>query len=120
MTVLLNHDTKLSIVFLLNLPIITCKTTTSNAVLPKVGVESIQILFIWMLMRGMKKNWRHDNYEHVYQRGQLSFVAEGYQYIYIESRIYLVPQNHLIWIPSNIKHKSHSEAKNIDLVVVLY
>ncbi|WON93735.1 AraC family transcriptional regulator [Sphingobacterium sp. UGAL515B_05] len=67
-----------------------------------------------------EKNWRHDDYEHVHQRGQLSFVAEGYQYFYIENRIYLVPQNHVIWIPSNIRHRSHSEAENIDLMVVLY
>jgi AraC-like DNA-binding protein len=67
-----------------------------------------------------EKNYQHDDYEHVHQRGQISFVAEGYQYFHIENRIYLVPQNHVIWIPSAIKHKSHSEAENIDLMVILY
>lgn len=67
-----------------------------------------------------EKNWKHDDYEHVHQRGQLSFVAKGYQYFYIENSIYLVPQNHVIWIPSGVKHKSRSEAEHIDLMVVLY
>jgi AraC-like DNA-binding protein len=67
-----------------------------------------------------EKNYQHDEYEHEHQRGQISFVAKGYQYFHIENKIYLVPQNHVIWIPSGIKHKSHSEAENIDLMVVLY
>lgn len=67
-----------------------------------------------------QKNWTHDDYEHVHARGQLSFVSQGYQYFYIENRIYLVPQNHVIWIPSKVKHKSRSEAEHVDLMVILY
>lgn len=67
-----------------------------------------------------EKYWKHDDYEHVHQRSQLSFIAQGYQYFYIHNKIYLVPQNHVIWIPSGLRHKCRSEAENTDLMVVLY
>ncbi|MGV0923865.1 AraC family transcriptional regulator [Empedobacter tilapiae] len=67
-----------------------------------------------------EKNWMHDDYEHMHQRYQLTYVTEGYQYFHIEQEIYLVPQNHVIWIPSNIKHRTTSEAKTVNLMTVLF
>lgn len=67
-----------------------------------------------------ERNWKHDDYNHVHERAQLSFVAEGYQYFHIDNRIYLVPQNHVIWIPSGIIHKTSTEAAIVDLMVLLF
>lgn len=67
-----------------------------------------------------EKNWRHDDYGHIHQRFQLTYVMEGYQYVYIENRQYLVPQHHVIWIPSDRMHKTKSEAATVNLMVVLF
>ncbi len=78
--------------------------------------DSVEIdSFVWY-----EKNWKHDDYDHVHMRSQLSFVAEGYQYFYIDQKIYLVPQNHVIWIPSGIRHRATSQANYVDLMVLLY
>ncbi|WP_312395172.1 AraC family transcriptional regulator [Chryseobacterium sp.] len=71
--------------------------------------------FIWY-----EKDWIHDDYDHIHQRYQLTYVEEGYQYLHIENKIYLVPQNHLIWIPSGVKHRTETEAKTVNLMVVLF
>lgn len=71
--------------------------------------------FVWY-----EQNWKHDDYNHVHARAQLSFVAEGYQYFHIDNRIYLVPQNHVIWIPSNLLHKTSTEAPVVDLMIILF
>lgn len=71
--------------------------------------------FIWY-----EENWQHDDYEHLHQRAQLTFVTEGYQYFHINDKIYLVPQNHVIWVPSLQKHKITSEAKTVKLMVSLF
>jgi hypothetical protein len=47
-------------------------------------------------------------------------VEEGYQYFHIDQKIYLVPQHHVIWIPSGIAHKITSEAKTVNLMVFLF
>ncbi|SIT23141.1 transcriptional regulator, AraC family [Chryseobacterium ureilyticum] len=67
-----------------------------------------------------EKDWRHDTYEHVHDRAQLTFVEEGYQYFHIDQKIYLVPQHHVIWIPSKKAHKITSEAKTVNLMVFLF
>lgn len=66
------------------------------------------------------KNWQHDEYEHTHLRSQLTYVEEGYQYFYIDQKIYLVPQHHVIWIPSAKKHRTTSEARTVNLMVVLF
>ncbi len=71
--------------------------------------------YVWF-----EENWQHDEYEHTHQRYQLTYVAEGYQYFHIEQKIYLVPQNHVIWIPTNKEHRTTSEAKTVNLMLVLF
>lgn len=71
--------------------------------------------YIWF-----EENWQHDEYQHTHQRYQLTYVAEGYQYFHIEQKIYLVPQNHIIWIPADREHGTTSEAKTVHLMVVLF
>ena len=67
-----------------------------------------------------EKDWNHDQYEHSHERAQLTFVEEGYQYFHVDRKIYLVPQNHVIWIPSKKAHKITSEAKTVNLMVFLF
>lgn len=67
-----------------------------------------------------EKDWKHDEYEHIHERAQLTYVEEGYQYLHIEQKIYLVPKNHVIWIPSGVKHRTTSEAKTVNLMVILF
>ncbi|KFF74665.1 AraC family transcriptional regulator [Chryseobacterium sp. P1-3] len=67
-----------------------------------------------------EKNWRHDDNEHIHARSQLTFVEEGYQYFHIENKIHLVPQHHVIWIPSEKAHKITSEAQTVELMVFLF
>ncbi|WP_326983525.1 AraC family transcriptional regulator [Chryseobacterium sp. MYb264] len=67
-----------------------------------------------------EKNWKHDDYEHSHNRSQLTFVEEGYQYFHIDQKIYLVPQNHVIWIPSGKSHRITSEAQTVNLMVFLF
>ncbi|WP_228401557.1 AraC family transcriptional regulator [Chryseobacterium sp. PMSZPI] len=67
-----------------------------------------------------EKNWKHDDYEHIHHRAQLSFVEDGYQYFHIDQKIYLVPQYHVIWVPSGKAHKITSEAQTVNLTVFLF
>ncbi|UKB86170.1 AraC family transcriptional regulator [Chryseobacterium sp. MEBOG06] len=67
-----------------------------------------------------EKNWKHDDYEHIHHRAQLTFVEEGYQYFHIDHKIYLVPQHHVIWVPSGKAHQITSEAKTVNLMVFLF
>ncbi|WP_185156434.1 AraC family transcriptional regulator [Chryseobacterium sp. Tr-659] len=67
-----------------------------------------------------EKNWKHDDHEHNHNRAQLTFVEEGYQYFHIDQKIYIVPQHHVIWIPSGKAHKITSEAQTVNLMVFLF
>lgn len=67
-----------------------------------------------------EQNWKHDDYEHTHKRAQLTYVEEGYQYFHIDQKIYLVPQNHVIWIPSGKPHRITSEAKTVKLMLFLF
>lgn len=71
--------------------------------------------YIWY-----EQDWQHDEYEHTHQRYQLTYVTEGYQYFHIEQKIYLVPQNHVIWIPTNKRHRTTSDATAVHLMVVFF
>lgn len=66
------------------------------------------------------QDWKHDAYTHVHQRGQLTYVEQGYQYFHLGAKTYLVPKNHVIWIPSNQEHRISSEAKTVHLRVALF
>lgn len=67
-----------------------------------------------------ENNWKHDDYEHIHHRAQLTYVEEGYQYFHIDQKIYIVPQHHVIWIPSGKAHKITSEAQTVNLMVFLF
>lgn len=71
--------------------------------------------YIWC-----ETDWKHDDHEHSHQRSQLTFVEEGYQYFHIDQKIYIVPQHHVIWIPSGKAHRISSEAKTVNLMVFLF
>ncbi|MDR2284515.1 MAG: AraC family transcriptional regulator [Sphingobacterium sp.] len=81
-----------------------------------LGVDSIPAdAYIWY-----ENNWEHDKYEHSHIRYQLTYVEEGYQYFHIGTQIYLVPQNHVIWIPSAREHRTTSNAKTVNLMLILF
>ncbi|WP_286970701.1 AraC family transcriptional regulator [Flavobacterium sp. UBA4854] len=66
------------------------------------------------------QNWQHDEYLHTHERYQLTYVEEGYQYFHIEEKTYLVPQNHVIWIPTKKEHRISSESKTVNLIIALF
>ncbi|MCC3215111.1 AraC family transcriptional regulator [Chryseobacterium sp. X308] len=69
--------------------------------------------FVWF-----EENWIHDNVLHHHQKGQLVYVESGFQYITIEEKIYLLPQNHAVWIPPNAVHKTNSHSEKIKLMIM--
>ncbi|NIF05190.1 AraC family transcriptional regulator [Chryseobacterium sp. Tr-659] len=69
--------------------------------------------FVWF-----EENWVHDNVLHHHRKGQLVYVESGFQYITIEERIYLLPQNHAVWIPPNAVHKTNSHSEKIKLMIM--
>lgn len=69
--------------------------------------------FVWF-----EENWIHDDVFHHHEKGQLVYVESGFQYITIEERIYLLPQNHAAWIPSNVIHKTNSHSEKIKLMIM--
>ncbi|MCY0976661.1 AraC family transcriptional regulator [Chryseobacterium wangxinyae] len=77
--------------------------------------DALPAPYVWY-----EKDWQHDEYMHSHEHYQMTYVAEGYQYFHIEQKIYLVPKNHVIWIPKNKEHRTTSEADTVDLMVVLF
>ncbi|WP_126650759.1 helix-turn-helix domain-containing protein [Chryseobacterium aureum] len=69
--------------------------------------------FVWF-----EENWVHDDVLHDHQKGQLVYVESGFQYITIEEKIYLLPQNHAVWIPPNAVHKTNSHSEKIKLMIM--
>ncbi|RLJ32595.1 AraC family transcriptional regulator [Chryseobacterium sp. 7] len=69
--------------------------------------------FVWF-----EENWVHDDVLHHHQKGQLVYVESGFQYITIEEKIYLLPQNHAVWIPPNAVHKTNSHSEKIKLMIM--
>ncbi|AKK74132.1 AraC family transcriptional regulator [Chryseobacterium sp. P1-3] len=69
--------------------------------------------FVWF-----EENWTHDDVLHQHNKGQLVYVESGFQYITIEERIYLLPQNHAVWIPPNTIHKTNSHSERIKLMIM--
>lgn len=69
--------------------------------------------FVWF-----EENWIHDDVLHQHDKGQLVYVESGFQYITIEERIYLLPQNHAVWIPPHAIHKTNSHSEKIKLMIM--
>ncbi|MCJ7936207.1 MAG: AraC family transcriptional regulator [Chryseobacterium sp.] len=69
--------------------------------------------FVWF-----EENWIHDDLLHQHQKGQLVYVESGFQYITIQERIYLLPQNHAVWIPPHTIHKTNSHSEKIKLMIM--
>lgn len=69
--------------------------------------------FVWF-----EENWIHDDVLHQHQKGQLVYVESGFQYITIEEKIYLLPQNHAAWIPPHAIHKTNSHSEKIKLMIM--
>lgn len=69
--------------------------------------------FVWF-----EENWMHDDILHKHKKGQLVYVESGFQYITIEERIYLLPQNHAVWIPPGAIHKTNSHSEKIKLMIM--
>lgn len=71
--------------------------------------------YVWF-----EDNWKHDTEEHYHKRAQLVYVEKGFQYLHIDGRIYLLPQNHAAWIPSNLSHRTTTVSDNINLRTIFY
>ncbi len=69
--------------------------------------------FVWF-----EENWVHDNRLHQHRKAQLIYVESGFQYLTVADKIYLLPQNHAAWIPSNQIHKTNSQSEKIKLMVL--
>ncbi len=67
-----------------------------------------------------QNHWVFPDSFHDHPKGQLIFVEEGFQYLHLEDQVYLLPQNHAAWIPSNLPHKSSSTATNVYLRTLFY
>lgn len=78
-----------------------------------VGVTSDT--YVWC-----EKDWQYDSKEHAHGHYQLTYVEEGYQYIHIEKKIYLIPQNHVVWVPKGKKHYTTSNAKSVNLMLAFF
>jgi len=69
--------------------------------------------FVWF-----EEDWRHDDILHAHQKGQLVYVESGFQYITVDGKIYLLPQNHAAWIPPGAIHKTNSHSEKIKLMIM--
>ncbi|GEN70652.1 helix-turn-helix domain-containing protein [Chryseobacterium lathyri] len=69
--------------------------------------------FVWF-----EEGWRHDDILHSHQKGQLVYVESGFQYITVDGKIYLLPQNHAAWIPPGAIHKTNSHSEKIKLMIM--
>lgn len=71
--------------------------------------------YVWF-----EDNWIHDSNEHSHNRAQLVYVEKGFQYLHVAGRIYLLPQNHAAWIPSNLSHRTTAVSEDINLRTIFY
>lgn len=71
--------------------------------------------FVWH-----ENHWVFPDAFHAHSKGQLIFVEEGFQYLHTVDQVYLLPQNHAAWIPSNLPHRSASTASNVYLRNLFY
>ncbi len=83
---------------------------------PTVLVDKIpKSSFVWY-----EDDWVHEAEPHSHKRAQLAYVEEGFQYLHIDKKIILLPQNHAAWIPSNLLHKTTTEATSIRLMTLFF
>ena len=59
--------------------------------------------------------WKHNNEFHHHKKAQLVYVESGYQHLHVESCQFLLPQNHVAYIPSNMPHKTTHASEHISL-----
>lgn len=59
--------------------------------------------------------WKHNNEFHHHKKAQLVYVESGYQYLYVDSCQFLLPQNHVAYIPSNRPHKTTHASEHVSL-----
>jgi AraC-like DNA-binding protein/mannose-6-phosphate isomerase-like protein (cupin superfamily) len=71
--------------------------------------------YVWF-----EDNWIHDSTAHFHKRAQLIYVEKGFQYLHVGERIYLLPQNHAAWIPSNVPHRTTAASYTINLRTIFY
>lgn len=71
--------------------------------------------FVWF-----EDNWTHDNVMHKHEKAQLIYVESGFQYLTVNGKIYLLPQNHVAWIPPNAIHKTNSHSEMIKLMIIFF
>lgn len=71
--------------------------------------------FVWY-----EDHWVHDDILHQHNKAQLVYVQSGFQYLTIENRVFLLPQNHAAWIPPNTLHKTNTHSDKIKLMVIFF
>lgn len=71
--------------------------------------------FVWY-----EENWTHDDILHYHKKGQIVYVEQGFQYLTVNGKIYLVPQNHAAWIPSLAIHKTNTHSEKIKLMILFF
>jgi len=71
--------------------------------------------FVWY-----EENWTHDDMLHYHQKAQIVYVEQGFQYLTVNEKSYLVPQNHAAWIPSNAIHKTNTHSDKIKLMLIFF
>lgn len=59
--------------------------------------------------------WKHNNEFHHHKKAQLVYVESGYQYLHVELCQFLLPQNHVAYIPSNMPHKTTHASEHVSL-----
>ncbi|WP_185248304.1 AraC family transcriptional regulator [Chryseobacterium bernardetii] len=78
-----------------------------------IGIEAET--YVWY-----EKDWQYDNKEHTHEHYQLTYVEEGYQYVHIERKVFLIPQNYVVWIPKGKRHYTTSNAKFVNLMLAFF
>ncbi|MFP7655545.1 AraC family transcriptional regulator [Chryseobacterium proteolyticum] len=84
---------------------------------PLLNVDDVSNpYFVWF-----EDNWRHDDVLHTHEKkGQLVYVESGFQYLTVEGKMYLLPQNHAAWIPPKALHKTNSHSESIRLMIMFF
>ncbi|MCY4778964.1 helix-turn-helix domain-containing protein [Sphingobacterium sp. UT-1RO-CII-1] len=67
-----------------------------------------------------EENWVHEKDFHQHERAQLVYVLEGFQNIHVHDNVYLVPKNHVIWVPPNLTHKTITSSKTIKIMTLFF
>lgn len=65
-------------------------------------------------------NWIHDDELHYHKKAQIVYVESGFQYLTVNEKIYLLPQNHAAWIPPNAIHKTNTHSEKIKLMILFF